>query len=131
MYFTFFGNKNTGKSQLIVRKNTNIFNNSQAPMHIYAIGGIFMGSKGLDFKHKEVINITDGRRLRLCARCKSRFRIRYHHIYNGSKIENRYSRFEFVREQVRKAYKTKKGENRTGYVVKEEYRYDVVCKVEM
>ena len=25
--------------------------------------GVLMGSKGLDFKHKEVINITDGRRL--------------------------------------------------------------------
>ena len=25
--------------------------------------GIFMGNKGLDFKHKEVINIVDGRRL--------------------------------------------------------------------
>ena len=24
---------------------------------------VFMGSKGLDFKHKEVINITDARRL--------------------------------------------------------------------
>ena len=30
-----------------------------------------MGTKGLDFKHKEVINITDGRRLRICARCNS------------------------------------------------------------
>ncbi len=28
-------------------------------MHINSIGGIFMGSKGLDFKHKEVVNITD------------------------------------------------------------------------
>lgn len=26
-------------------------------------------NKGLDFRHKEVINITDGRRLRVCARC--------------------------------------------------------------
>ncbi|MCI8518768.1 MAG: hypothetical protein HFJ51_01170 [Clostridia bacterium] len=90
-----------------------------------------MGTKGLDFKHKEVINITDGRRLRLCARCNSRFRIRYYHIYNGCKIENRYSRFEFTREQVRNGYTTKLGEKRTGYVVREEYCYDVVCKVEM
>ena len=29
-----------------------------------------MNSKGLDFKHKEVINITDGRRLRVCSRCQ-------------------------------------------------------------
>lgn len=28
-----------------------------------------MGNKGLDFKHKEVININDGKRLRLCTRC--------------------------------------------------------------
>lgn len=28
-----------------------------------------MGQKGLDFKHKEVINITDGKRLRVCTRC--------------------------------------------------------------
>lgn len=33
-----------------------------------------MGQKGLDFKHKEVVNITDGRRLRVCARCDSGFR---------------------------------------------------------
>lgn len=26
-------------------------------------GGAFMKQKGLDFRHKEVINITDGRRL--------------------------------------------------------------------
>ena len=25
--------------------------------------------KGMDFKHKEVINIKDGKRLRICARC--------------------------------------------------------------
>lgn len=25
--------------------------------------------KGMDFKHKEVINIKDGKRLRLCSRC--------------------------------------------------------------
>lgn len=28
-----------------------------------------MGDKGLDFKHKEVINVKDGKRLRICARC--------------------------------------------------------------
>lgn len=28
-----------------------------------------MGQKGLDFKHKEVVNIKDGRRLRIRARC--------------------------------------------------------------
>ena len=25
--------------------------------------------KGMDFKHKEVINIKDAKRLRLCSRC--------------------------------------------------------------
>ena len=28
-----------------------------------------MGQKGMDFKHKEVININDGKRLRVCSRC--------------------------------------------------------------
>jgi len=90
-----------------------------------------MGSKGLDFKHKEVINITDGRRLRICTRCNSRFRKWNNYIYNGPKIENRYSRFEFEREQVRKGYTTKQGKNRTGCVVREEFLYEVECKVEM
>jgi len=90
-----------------------------------------MGTKGLDFKHKEVINITDGRRLRLCARRNSRFRIRHNYIYNGCKKENRYGRFEFVREQAKKGYTTKQGENRTGYVVRDKFVYEVVCKVEM
>lgn len=31
-----------------------------------------MPGKGLDFKHKEVISIKDGRRLRICARCMCR-----------------------------------------------------------
>ncbi len=90
-----------------------------------------MGTKGLDFKHKEVINITDGRRLRLCTRCNSRLRIRHNYIYNGALIENRYSRFEFEREQVRKGYTTMQGEKRTGYVVRDEFVYEVECKVEM
>lgn len=90
-----------------------------------------MGQRGLDFKHKEVINITDGRRMRLCSRCDSRFRKWYHYLYNGCKKENRYGRFEFEREQVRNGYITRQGEERTGYVVREEYIYDVVCKVEM
>lgn len=66
-----------------------------------------MGTKGLDFKHKEVINITDGIRLRLCTRRDSRLRKWHNHIYNGPKIENRYSRFEFEREQLRRGYTTK------------------------
>ncbi len=90
-----------------------------------------MGGKGLDFKHKEVVNITDGRRLRLCARRNGRLRIWNDNLYNGCKIENRYSRFEFMREQVRKGYTTSQGEKRTGYVVREKFVYDVVCKVEM
>ena len=31
-----------------------------------------MGNKGLDFKHKEVINITNAQKLRICAGCNSR-----------------------------------------------------------
>ena len=30
---------------------------------IFRIGGLYMQDKGLDFKHKEVINIKDGKRL--------------------------------------------------------------------
>ena len=40
-----------------------------------------MGQKGLDFKHKEVVNITDGRRLRIRTRCNSRFRNWYDYLY--------------------------------------------------
>lgn len=94
-------------------------------------GGIFMGTKGLDFKHKEVVNITDGRRLRICARCNSRFGVWYYHIYNCALIENRYSRFVFEREQVRKGYIIRQGKNRTGYVVRDKFVYDVACKVEI
>lgn len=43
-----------------------------------------MGQKGLDFKHKEVVNINDGRRLRFCSRCNSRFGNRNNYIYNCS-----------------------------------------------
>lgn len=43
-----------------------------------------MGGKGLDFKHKEVVNINDGKRLRICTRRNSRFRNRNNYIYNSS-----------------------------------------------
>ena len=49
---------------------------------MYKTRGVFMGQKGLDFKHKEVINISDGRRLRVCAGCYSRFRNWHDYIYN-------------------------------------------------
>lgn len=90
-----------------------------------------MGTRGLDFKHKEVINITDGRRMRLCTRCNSRFRNRYYYIYNGCKKENRYITFEFERECAKNSYITKLNQKRTGYTVKDKYRYDVICKVEI
>ena len=90
-----------------------------------------MGQKGLDFKHKEVVNITDGRRLRICTRCNSRFRNWYDYIYNGCKKENRCSIFEFERERRKKNYVTREKQKRTGYAVKEKYCYDVICKVEL
>lgn len=49
------------------------------PHIIYGV--YFMSQKGLDFKHKEVVNITDGRRLRICTRCNSRLRNRNDYIY--------------------------------------------------
>lgn len=90
-----------------------------------------MGEKGLDFKHKEVINISDAKRLRICTRCNSRFENWYYNFYNSCKKENRYSRFEFERIRKKKNYVTKNKQKRTGYVVKENYCYDVVCKVEL
>lgn len=101
-----------------------------------------MGQKGLDFKHKEVVNINDGRRLRVCTRRYSRFRNRSDYIYNGCKKENRYKfskvivesgyrSFEFERECRKKDYVTKKNQKRTGYRIKEKYIYDVICKVEL
>ena len=44
-----------------------------------------MGDKGLDFKHKEVVNITDGKRLRLCTRRMRRFRKWNNNIYNSAR----------------------------------------------
>ncbi len=44
-----------------------------------------MQDKGLDFKHKEVVNITDGKRLRICARCLCGFRNRSNNIYNSAR----------------------------------------------
>lgn len=90
-----------------------------------------MGQKGLDFKHKEVVNISDGRRLRVCTRCNGRFRNRYDYLYNGCKKENRYNMFEFDRIRKKNDYVTRNNQKRTGYVVKENYCYDVVCKVEL
>lgn len=101
-----------------------------------------MGTKGLDFKHKEVINITDARRLRVCTRCHRWIRNWYDYLYNGCKKENRYRfsecliesgymSFAFDRVSKKKDYITRKKQKRTGYVVKEEYVYDVICKVEL
>ena len=59
-----------------------------------------MGQKGMDFKHKEVINIKDGKRLRLCTRCCSWFRKRNNYFYNGQKIENRYNNLGYLEEIV-------------------------------
>ena len=39
--------------------------------------------------------------------------------------------FAFERERRKKDYITRKNQRRTGYVVKEKYSYDVVCKVEL
>ena len=101
-----------------------------------------MQDKGMDFRKKEVINITDGRRLRICSRRLCGFRIRNNNIYDGCKKENRYKfskcliesgymSFAFEREHRKKDYVTKKNQKRTGYVVKEKYVYDVVGKVEL
>ena len=76
----------------------------------------------MDFKHKEVINIKDGKRLRLCSRCLCRFRKWYYNIYNCALIENTYGSFKFDREIVRKCYITRKSQSRTGYMIREKYK---------
>ena len=43
-----------------------------------------MQNNGMDFRRKEVINITDGKRLRICARCMCRFRDRKDNFYNST-----------------------------------------------
>ena len=44
-----------------------------------------MNDKGMDFKHKEVINIKDGKRLRICSRCMCRIRNWKNNFYNSSR----------------------------------------------
>lgn len=90
-----------------------------------------MGQKGLDFKHKEVINIKNGKRLRFRSRCMCRFRNWKYYIYNSALIENKYMSFILERECEKKSYITKNNQNRTGYVLKEKFKYDVICKVEL
>ena len=87
-----------------------------------------MGNKGLDFKHKEVINITNGKRLRFCTRCKCKFRNRSNYFYNCALKENR---FIFDRDIVKNGYVTKGKQHRTGCIIKSKIEYEVVCKVEM
>ena len=53
-----------------------------------------INTKGLDFKHKEVININDARRLRIRSRCDSRVRNRPHYFYYcSSEIATNYLDF--------------------------------------
>ena len=52
-------------------------------------------------------------------------------FYNRALIENKYTKFGFDRKIVRKDYITANNQNRTGYTIKEEIKYDVICKVEL
>lgn len=101
-----------------------------------------MQDKGMDFKRKEVINITDARRLRICTGRLCRLGEWKDNIYNGCKKENRYKfskslinsgymSFVFERERRKRDYITKKNQKRIGYIIREKYCYDVVCKVEL
>ncbi len=40
-------------------------------------------------------------------------------------------KFEFERSIVRNSYVTLNNQNRTGYVIREKFEYDVICKVEL
>ena len=44
-----------------------------------------MNDKGLDFRKKEVINITDAKRLRICSRCVCRFGDWKNNIYYSAR----------------------------------------------
>lgn len=90
-----------------------------------------MQNNGMDFRRKEVINITDGKRLRVCAGCVCRFGDGEDNFYNGALIENKYMTFVLDRECEKKSYITRNNQNRTGYVLKEKFKYDVICKVEL
>lgn len=82
------------------------------------------------------------------------FRNRNYNIYNGALIENRskinkkandniedvnisnfggenYISFIFERCRKKNNYVTKNNQKRTGYVLKEKFEYDVICKVEL
>lgn len=68
-------------------------------------------------------------------------------FYNCALIENRnkscngyiseffevgeYLSFVFERSSEKKCYVTKNNQSRTGYVLKERFEYDVICKVEL
>lgn len=41
-----------------------------------------MAKQGLDFKHKEVINIKDAKRLRFCARRNGKLGNWYNNVYH-------------------------------------------------
>ena len=74
-----------------------------------------------------------------------RFRHWKNNIYNCAVIENRKKlcngsideilendkclNFVFERSREKKSYITKNNQSRTGYVLKEEFKYDVICKV--
>ncbi len=73
-----------------------------------------------------------------------RFRNRQDNIYNCALIENRKEgstdeilendkclNLVFERNCKKKSYITKNNQSRTGYVLKEKYVYDVICKVEL
>ncbi len=44
-----------------------------------------MGTKGMDFKHKEVINITDGKRLGFVQDVTADLESRFNYIHNCSR----------------------------------------------
>lgn len=106
-----------------------------------------MQDKGMDFRRKEVINITDAKRLRICSGRLRRFRNWKNHIYYSALIENRKKlrnvstdeilkndkclKFVFERSLEKKNYIIKNNQSRTGYVLKEKSEYDVICKVEL
>ena len=58
-----------------------------------------MNDKGLDFRKKEVINITDAKRLRICSRCVCGFGKRKNNFYYSTRWYKQNIKFFLIRKR--------------------------------
>ena len=59
---------------------------------------IFMNDKAMDFRKKEVINITEAKRLRVCSRRMCRFRFWKNYIYYSTRRNKQNIKLFFIRK---------------------------------